>query len=62
MRLIKNPKVNRKENYLYKHHIKYVYNFIFNFTIRKGFLEWFLGTSGILETKFADGMKLRDNS
>lgn len=38
-----------------------MYNFIFNFTIIKAFLEWFLGTSGILEIKFADGIKLTDN-
>ena len=33
---------------------------IFNFI--KAFLEWFPGINGILEIKFAEDMKLRDNS
>lgn len=36
MRLIKNPQVNRKENPLCMHHIKCLYNFVFNFTIVEG--------------------------
>lgn len=32
------------------------------FYFLKAFLEWFPGTNGILEIKFAEDMKLRDNS
>lgn len=41
--------------------MKCLYDFIFSVIIVNVLLEWVLGTNGIPEIKFDDGMKLRNN-